>query len=242
MFQTKIKKSALSLIIGISIGMICLSLIIFNMAKVSLSKVEFHEHANLLVIIDGVTQDFGKPEYMSIKPCITSNFSLRKSIIAFIPKANAHSDHNDNILSDIVHLHSNVGTTIHAHEEGVTYSEYFRSIGMSLTDTSFTNEKDIKYENNLEKSFRFFLNNKEIPSIQDEAIRNLDQVLISYGDRDRTEAEINAELVKVPNDACRESGNCPHRGIVPPEDCGSTDIRPWLFKLLDIQANASIHN
>jgi hypothetical protein len=207
------------------------------MSKTNLNKVEFHEHANFLLMIDGVAQDFSKPEYMSIKPCITSNLSITNSIASLIPSVNAHGGHDDKILADIVHLHSNVGTTIHAHEEGVTYSEFFRSIGMSLTDTSFTNEKGTKYENNQEKSFRFFLNNKEIPSIKDQAIRNLDQVLITYGNLGRTEAEINAELVQVPNDACRESGNCPHRGAVPPEDCGNTDSRPWLFKLLDIQAH-----
>lgn len=238
MLLAKIKKHILSFIAGISLGLISLSLAIFIMGQTSLNKIEFHEHANFLLMIDGVAQDFSKPEYMSIKPCITSNFSFKSSIASLIPSVNAHGGHEDKILTDIVHLHSNVGTTIHAHEEGVTYSEFFRSIGMSLTDTSFTNEKGTKYENSQEKSFRFFLNNQEIPSIKDQAIRNLDQVLITYGNRDRTEAEINAELIQVPNDACKESGNCPHRGIVPPEDCGNADSRPWLFKLLDIQAHA----
>ena len=175
---------------------------------------EFHEHADFALFLNGRQFDFSLDKYMSTKPCTISDAA------GIIDVAYAHAD--DSGIGDVVHLHDLDGGVIHVHREGVTYEQFFESLHMAFSDTSFTDDVGNTYTNDDKNVFRFFVNGSEVPTIADRPIRDLDQVLVTYGSRNRTMESISQELGHVSNRACVSSHLCGHRGPVAEESCGAT--------------------
>lgn len=200
----------------------------------SQAEPEFHAHADFAMFINGQQFDFSLPQFMSIAPCVTTS-----SHHQLIPAAFAHGEdplHEgaESSLGDWVHLHDGIGTTIHLHKEGVTYAQFFESIGMAFSDTSFTDHEGNHYDNSAASSFRFFINNKEVDSIADLEIKDLDSTLITYGPQSRSQESINAELVQITDDACFYSESCTHRGLPAYEQCGAVAQPPFILKWIGL--------
>ena len=140
-----------------------------------------HLHANFKVFIDGKEVDFAKPEFMT----------------------ESKQDH-----SKKVHLHDLRGDVVHVHYSGVTWSDFFDSLGFRLTKDCLDLGKEGKYCNTDQKKLRFFINDKEIENLASVEIQDLDRVLIHYGQGDLT-----TELASVKDDACLYSNKCQERGI-----------------------------
>lgn len=188
---------------------------------------EFHEHADFALFINGIKMDFAKDTYMSTKPCTISRYDGDVAI------AYAHADDSD--IGEYVHLHDLDGAVIHVHREGITYANFFESLHMVFTDTSFTDDGGRTYENNGTSSWRFFVNGEEVPTLAARPIRELDEVLITYGAINRSMASFQSELGQVSNRACVSSHSCAHRGPVAEESCGATAPKPnALLKWLGI--------
>ncbi len=191
----------------------------------SLPEGDFHEHADFALFIDGEKFDFARTEFMSNKPCTIDEAR------GFIQTAHAHGID----LEDGVHLHDLDGDVIHMHQPGITYHDFFERLKMGFEDSFFIDHEGNKIQNNETHSFRFFVNNKEEPSLMNKDIRDLDRTLITYGPRDRSQASIDAELVQVSERACIQSGSCLHRGTPPPESCGKVYVPPKLINWLGIE-------
>lgn len=179
---------------------------------------EFHEHANIAVYIDGEILDLSDSKYMYFSPC-SAEFAAAQS---------------DDVIDPIekIHLHDNDGGTIHVHKESLKYADFFEGINMELLANSFTDDEGRKYNNGGTYSLNFYLNGEEIDDLSTTEVRNLDRTLISYGPSDRTNEDINSELLSVPDNACISSGMCQHRGEAPAENCGSYQQQSWVEKLL----------
>ncbi len=179
------------------------------------ATVEFHEHADFAVFINGKKFDFSGESYMSTKPCTI--------------------EENERADDDVVHLHDLDGGVIHVHRAGVTYADFFQSLHMSFSDTAFSDDAGNTYANNETQSLRFFVNGTEVQTLAGRDIRDLDQILITYGPRNRTMESINQELGQVSNRACVSSRLCDHRGPVAEESCSaSTPKQSVLFKWLGL--------
>lgn len=181
--------------------------------KIVESKPEFHKHVDFALFLNGKQFDFSGTEFMHVKPCVSLNPLLQT--------AYAHKDSEGGDLTDAVDLHDNVGTVIHVHQAGIAYHDFFESLGMTFEDARFVDPKGNELKNNETHSFRFFLNEKEAPTLANTEIRDLDRVLIAYGPRNRSLESIQAELGQITNDSCVASGKCPHRPApVSTESCG----------------------
>lgn len=210
-------KKHLPLLIAFLLG----ALLFFGLARLAVSQShekEFHEHADFAVFIDGVPFDFTRDKYMSIEPCKISSLPL-----PFVQSAYAHGGEEGpegHDLRDWVHLHNGIGSVIHVHKEGITYDQFFESLGMDFHDTYFEDDEWNRYEENGEKEFVILLNGERVEEIAESQIRNLDRVLISYGDRGRSESEVWAEYGQITNLACIASEVCLHREPLAEEACG----------------------
>ncbi len=214
------------LTIGFLLGFLVLA-IALRLEVSNSEDVDFHEHADFALFIDGEKFDFSDFRYMSNEPCkITSN-SLFPSVYAHGGEATGGG------LEAAVHLHNGKGGTIHVHKPGITYEDFFASIGMSFHDNAFVDADGNRYEKNSEKKFSFIINGKRVDSIESEQVRDLDRVLISYGDRNRTEESLIQEYGYVTNDACIASESCSHREPPEAESCAQ-EPTPLLLKMIGL--------
>ena len=175
----------------------------------------FHEHADFVLFLDGERFDFAKDEFMSIKPCVAKSNS-------WIPTAYAHGLD----LEEVVDLHNRDGNVVHVHQEGVTWHDFFESLKMGLEDNLFVDHEGNQYKSNDSNEFRFVVNGERVETIVEREIRDLDQVLISYGPRDEDPNILSVQYGQVTNSACLFSGSCPHRGVPPLESCGGAEEKP----------------
>lgn len=201
------KKTIALLGVGFILGMG----IIFGYKAVE-PKPAFHEHADFALFLNGKQFDFSGNEFMHVEPCVSFN--------PLFQEAYAHGEAEE--LKEAVDLHDNVGPVIHVHQAGTSYHDFFESLGMIFENTHFVDREGKETRNNETHSWRFFLNGKEVSSLANTEIRDLDRVLITYGPRDRSMASIQAELGQVTNDACVASEKCPHRpASLSTETCGN---------------------
>ncbi len=123
-------------------------------------------------------------------------------------------------LSDYVHLHDNDGDVEHIHLEGVTFSEFLNTLGLTFTDECLTYDGK-KYCEDTANVLRLYVNDEKFEGdITSYTPKDEDRILVFYGDA--TSTNFTALLETVNDDACYFSGTCPERGIAPPENCGLT--------------------
>jgi len=159
-----------------------------------------HEHADFAVFINGVQQNFSQEKYMSD---------------GGVPK------------SGLTHLHGGVGTVMHKHATGVTFTYLLKTLGWQLnnsclaTDTSRTYCKSRKYANEV----ALFVNGKRIGDIETYSPRDLDKILLfaTYPGLFNGDDESLAARYKTTNLSCVYSLKCPApSGIsLPQENCVS---------------------
>ena len=205
------KKTAIGLVLGLIIGAAGLALYLKNEISI-IPEPAFHEHADIAVYLNGEKFDFSLDQYKSVTPC-----KVVDSGLPFIDVALAHGGLE---AGDAIDLHDNIGTTVHLHEAGIAWHDFFESIQMEFADNFFVDDQGNRYEEDEERSFRLFVNNEEVETLADREIRDLDRVLISYGLIDRSDEEIALELTSITDDACYYSETCSHRGLPAYEACG----------------------
>ncbi len=147
----------------------------------------FHAHANFLVMANGKALDFSKQEYQSTET---------------------------KELNDDEHLHNSRGGIMHTHKENQTWQEFFKSLGMELTDQCFSESAKQKYCSGGGKTLSLILNGTTLTQWENMPINDLDRLLINYGSQ--TASQLQEAFKKVPDDACIFSEKCPQRGK-PPE-------------------------
>jgi len=222
------KKSLFSLLGGLIIGALGLALFVrYNISNISAP--EFHEHADFALFINGEQFDFSKHDFMSNKPC-----KLTKSTDSTLLIDVARAHEGSPVGEDNVDLHDNDGQVVHVHEAGITWHNFFETLEMTFDDHIIIDDNDGRFEEYETNSFVYIVNGKIIDALANMEIRDLDQVLISYGTRDRSEDSIQAEFARVTNKACLQSGSCPHRGRAVIESCGASVEKSKLIQWLGL--------
>ena len=216
-------KQLLWLLVGLVIGLAGLGF--YTKAEIARTIINapYHAHADFAVLLDGKRFDFAKHEYMSNEPCLVGSI---------FPTADAHGGEGD--LSDKVHMHNMNGNVVHVHHQGITWADFFKSIKMELTSSSFTDEKGKKAEASDTKEFRFMKNGKDVKDLFSLAIQDQDRVLVSYGDKSRSKESTLVEYAQITNDACLYSHSCLERGPAPIEQCGKENTS-WLLGILGLE-------
>ncbi len=98
------------------------------------------------------------------------------------------------VKAPFVHIESMDGNTIHIHATGVIIDDFFRTLGMRLTNECFKHP-DGKYCTNEGKTLKFYVNGEPDESYGNYVMRDLDKILISYGDE--TPDELAQQLTTI---------------------------------------------
>lgn len=70
---------------------------------------------------------------------------------------------------------------MHMHATGVPFWYFLKSVGVDLDKECITLENQQKFCNSANKKFRFFVNGEEYSDIGNYIFRDMDKILISYG-------------------------------------------------------------
>lgn len=149
---------------------------------------DVHYHADFKVYIHGQVLDFAQDRFMSTEEHALSNFT---------------------------HLHDGDGEMIHKHMSGITLGDFFKSLGMEFTEDCLALDTGKRYCSEAENTLKMWVNGKANEEFGYYEFKDLDQILISYGNE--TEAELNIQRASVGDRACIYSELCPERGE-PPEE------------------------
>ena len=156
----------------------------------SLAPHAVHEHANLLIIIDGKPFDLGKPQYQSSK---------KKE------------------LNEVVHLHDGNGTVVHKHRSDATWGMFFESLPKTILTRNCFAIEGKQYCSSDAALLKFYVNGNRVDDLRPLAIHDLDRVLISFGTE--SGEDVVKQQKTVGDNACIYSEKCPERGKAPTEDC-----------------------
>ena len=144
---------------------------------------KIHQHADLALFIRGKQFDFGQPQFVSTA---------------------------EKELSPNVHIHDPRHTVVHVHREQTTWDEFFLSLGFELGDTCLKLPSGEKLCTNERETLKFYVNGVKVDSLMFENIASLSRLLISYGSE--SEAEIQAQVAQITDQACIPAGLCQARG------------------------------
>jgi len=112
------------------------------------------------------------------------------------------ADDKHYMKSNIIHLDNqqnkeDASGLIHMHATGVPFWYFLKSIGIDLGKECITPEYQQKFCNSTNKKLRFFINGKEHPDIGNYVFRDLDKILVSYGDEN--EEQIRNQISSITN-------------------------------------------
>ncbi len=136
-----------------------------------------HYHANFVVNIDGIREEFKDFTYYEEVAACTGAY-------ANDPKGR-------------VHMHDKVNDVIHVHDKRVTYGNFFQNIGWNVGD-EFIASRDTVFQTDDSNKVVYILNGEEVENIATRVIGNEDHLLVSYGP-DMT--DFQAQFEQVPTTA-----------------------------------------
>ncbi len=154
------------------------------------SSLSYHAHADLRIVLQDKPVDLSQTKYQSTE---------------------------EKHLNEYVHLHDRNGEVVHFHQSGIRLADFFMSLGMQFSSTCFVLDGGDKYCNEDDKKLRMFVNGKENTQFDQYQPKDLDRILIIYGNQDQT--TLDKEIAAVSDKACIYSEKCPERGKPPTESC-----------------------
>lgn len=153
-----------------------------------------HYHANFAVYINGQRQEFKGPQYYEeVAACAVHG--------AIQPAQRAH-------------MHDNVNSVIHVHDDGVTWQQFFNNINWMLGSNFIQDDQQHMYTDDGTDKLNIVLNDQnltDLTSIANQTIKDRDRLLISYGDIDSK--TLQTEYDSVPGtakqyDESNDPANC----------------------------------
>lgn len=151
-----------------------------------------HIHADFKIYVNGAMIDLNKielqaPEFASLE---------------FWSDANT---------SKFVHLHE--GETnkdvMHVHATGISLAMFLRAVSGKISQSCVNFPKIIsnrEFCDEKNKTLRVFINGVKSNAPQDYEIKDMDKILISYGND--SDAQVSMQIKSIGNNACIQSGKC----------------------------------
>lgn len=160
----------------------------------------FHVHSDFALYINGEKFNFAQPKYMTSTNVCHAAFQEKPT-----------------------HMHDMNGDVVHVHKDGQHWSDFFKTIGFTLTDTSLTTDTGAVYKNTGSAKWHFWISGQEVPTLADRGFTDLDRVLLTYGDV--SQATMREQFDQITHKSCIYSKKCPiPEGVVlPPENCSSDE-------------------
>jgi hypothetical protein len=148
-----------------------------------------HWHADLAMYINGEPFDFGQEQFLSTE---------------------------ERELGAAAHVHDPRHTVVHIHLEQTTWDEFFKSLGMKLTDFCITMADGEEICADDTNTLTFVVNGVPVDSIRELDISNLQRTVIWYGAESAEDVAAMWSTV-VSDEACIPSGDCQARAPEDPE-------------------------
>lgn len=166
----KKRKQYLKIIVPVVVGIAALAIVLAiffpsqNLAAEYGALGSAHEHAAVLINLNGTTLDLAQQKYAVRSPYI-------------------HVESFNGTLD---------GTTIHKHSSNVPMGEFLKSIRMDATDECFITDSNQRFCDDDQYRLSFYVNGEEIQDIMSYVPNDDDRILITYGKENTT--EINRQL------------------------------------------------
>lgn len=100
------------------------------------------------------------------------------------------------LATSFIHFEEGVGDVIHMHATGLTVGHMFKSLGMNFNNNCLYFEGQT-YCNSDDKKLRFYVNGESNDLFDNYAIKDLDKILVSYGDS--SNEQIQEQLKAITN-------------------------------------------
>ena len=196
---TLIKQRYFWLILGLVLGI--LAFILFRAAAAK--NPYTHYHANFAVYIDGQAEKFDGPGYYE--------------------EVTACSVHNADDLKSRAHMHANVNHTVHVHDTGVSWGDFFNNIGYTVGSTVLSDGVRTYLDGQDSKHLSFMLNGKPVSNLADTVIKSEDVLLINFGDD--SDQALQQHFAEIPRDAH-------HYNVTKdPAACSGGEVFDWKARL-----------
>lgn len=101
------------------------------------------------------------------------------------------------VRSQYIHVENNDGNTLHRHATGVPVGEFFRSLGMNVSDSCFTLENKTNYCSNGNSNLEFYINGNKTNSIANYVFNDDDRILIVYGNKNAMETRQDLDALRL---------------------------------------------
>ena len=165
----------MKIIIPAIIGVIAISIVLAiafpgNNASAKYGMIgSAHEHAALIVDLNGTNINFAQPKYM-----------LRSNYI--------HMENHNGTLD---------GTTLHKHATKVPIGEFLKSIRMDISNGCFITDVNKQFCENKNLKLRYYINGNETKDIMNYVLKDNDRILILYGNQSSN--EVNHKMQELNN-------------------------------------------
>ena len=166
----KKRKQYLKIIVPVVVGIAALAIVLAiffpseNVAAKYGALGSAHEHAAVLINLNGTTLDLAQQKYM-----VRSNY--------------IHVESYNGTLD---------GTTIHKHSSNVPMGEFLKSIRMDASDECFITDSNQRFCDDDQYRLSFYVNGEETQDIMSYVPNDDDRILITYGKENTT--ELNRQL------------------------------------------------
>lgn len=124
------------------------------------------------------------------------------------------------ILDADQHFHDGSDEVIHRHRDNVTLVDFFRSIGVTLTNPCLMLDDRVMHCTDRSNELMLFVNGTHVPDIVKYITAEKDRIFLYYGDPNNP--RLNDYMNSVTDQSCMYSHTCPERGEPPTESCGLT--------------------
>lgn len=101
-------------------------------------------------------------------------------------------------LSNEVYIQADNPNIIHVKKRGVTWSDFFKTLPMELTDTCLTTGTKQTFCTDSKASLRFFLNGQRTDNLLSRVIKPGDKTLITYGSESKQQLERQFQQIPDP--------------------------------------------
>ena len=171
----KKRKQYLKIIVPVVVGVVAIAIVLAilfpsdNVAARYGDLGSAHEHAALLISLNGTDVDLAQQKYM-----VRSNY--------------IHVESYNGTLD---------GTTLHKHSSNVPLGEFLKSIRMDISNGCFITDNNQRFCDTDEYKLTSYVNGNETNDIMNYVVNDDDRILITYGNQNST--ELDREFEKLNN-------------------------------------------
>lgn len=160
-------------------GLVLASVVILGIRFVTYSVKHTHYHANFAVYINGKREEFKASHYYEEIAACSVNGPIQ-------PAQRAH-------------MHDEINSVLHVHDDGVTWQQFFNNIGWTLGPNFIQDDAHNLYLEDDTNKLNVVLNDQnltDLTNIANQTIKDEDRLLISFGTID--DKTLDREYKSVP--------------------------------------------